>query len=102
MSSILTSIFHKKKKPSYKKNLSKNTQEIVRKAGALYDKLRLILEDMDALGKQISTVNKTYESAYAKLATGKGNLVRQVEGFQELGAIVKKPMPQQVLEQSQE
>ena len=86
---------------SYEKQ-SKNTQEIVRKAGALYDKLRLILEDMDALGKQISTVNKTYESAYAKLATGKGNLVRQVEGFQELGAIVKKPMPQQVLEQSQE
>ena len=86
---------------SYEKQ-SKNTQEIVRKAGALYDKLRLILEDMDALGKQISTVNKTYESAYAKLATGKGNLVRQVEGFQELGAIVKKPMPQQVLEQSQD
>ena len=37
---------------SYEKQ-SKNTQEIVRKAGALYDKLRLILEDMDALGKQI-------------------------------------------------
>jgi len=86
---------------SYEKQ-SKNTQEIVRKAGALYDKLRLILEDMDALGKQIATANKTYESAYAKLATGKGNLVRQVEGFQELGAVVKKQIPSQILDQSED
>ena len=86
---------------SYEKQ-SKNTQEIVRKAGALYDKLRLILEDMDALGKQIATANKTYEAAYAKLATGKGNLVRQVEGFQELGAVVKKQIPSQILDQSKD
>ena len=86
---------------SYEKQ-SKNTQEIVRKAGALYDKLRLILEDMDALGKQIATANKTYDAAYAKLATGKGNLVRQVEGFQELGAVVKKQIPSQILDQSED
>ena len=86
---------------SYEKQ-SKNTQEIVRKAGALYDKVRLILEDMDALGKQIATANKTYDAAYAKIATGKGNLVRQVEGFQELGAVVKKQIPQQIQDQSEE
>ena len=74
----------------------------MRKAGALYDKVRLILEDMDALGKQIATANKTYDAAYAKIATGKGNLVRQVEGFQELGAVVKKQIPQQIQDQSEE
>ena len=86
---------------SYDKQ-SKNTQEIVRKAGALYDKLRLVVEEMDALGKQLNTANKTYESAYGKLTSGKGNLVRQVEGFRELGAIVKKPMPPQIVDRSED
>ena len=35
-----------------------------------------------------------------KLADGKGNLVRQVEKFRELGAQVKKPLPKSVLEKA--
>ncbi|MCZ6619070.1 MAG: DNA recombination protein RmuC [Gammaproteobacteria bacterium] len=77
---------------------NRNAQEIARKAGALYDKLRVLMEDMDQLGKQIGAVEKTYESAYNKLASGRGNLVRQVEQFRELGAKVKKPLPKNLLE----
>jgi DNA recombination protein RmuC len=81
---------------------SRNAQEIARRAGALYDKLRGLIEDMDQLGKQLGTVERTYQSAYGKLASGKGNLVRQVEQFRELGALVKKPLPKSVLEEAAE
>ncbi len=77
---------------------NRNAQEIARKAGALYDKFRVLVEDMDQLGKQLGAVEKTYESAYNRLATGKGNLVRQVEQFRELGAKVKKPLPKSLIE----
>jgi DNA anti-recombination protein RmuC len=43
-------------------------------------------------------VEKTYQSALGKISSGKGNLVRQVEQFRELGAQVKKPMPKAVIE----
>lgn len=77
---------------------NRNAQEIARKAGALYDKFRVLVEDMDQLGKQLGAVEKTYESAYNRLATGKGNLVRQVEQFRELGAKIKKPLPKSLIE----
>ena len=81
---------------------NRNAQEIAKRAGALYDKLRLLIEDMDLLGKQLGTAERTYQSAYGKLASGKGNLVRQVEQFRELGAQVKKPLPKKLLEGASE
>ena len=79
---------------------NRNAQEIARKAGALYDKLRVLVEEMDRLGTQLGTATKTYESAYAKLTTGKGNLVRQVEQFRELGATVKKNMSAKLVDKA--
>ena len=77
---------------------SRNAQEIARRAGALYDKVRVILEDMDQLGKSLGTASKSFDSAYKRLVSGNGNLVRQVEQFRELGADVKKALPKDVLE----
>ena len=79
---------------------NRNAQDIARRAGALYDKLRGLIEDMDLLGKQLGTVEKTYQAAYGKLASGKGNLVRQVERFRELGAQVKRPLPKSLLDEA--
>ncbi len=70
-----------------------NAQEIAQRAGALYDKVRVILEDMDQLGRHLSTASRSFDMAYSRLATGRGNLVRQVEQFRELGANVKKLLP---------
>lgn len=77
---------------------SRNAQEIARRAGALYDKVRVILEDMDQLGKSLGTASKSFDSAYKRLVSGNGNLVRQVEQFRELGADVKKALPKEILE----
>jgi len=77
---------------------NKNAQEIARRAGALYDKLRVVMEDMAKLGGSLRSAEETYQAAMQKLASGKGNLVRQVEHFRELGAGVRRPFPRDVLD----
>ena len=81
---------------------NRNAQEIARRAGALYDKLRVLVDEMDKLGKQLHTAEKTYQSVVSKMSTGKGNLVRQVETFRELGAQVKTPIAKEVVEAAQD
>jgi DNA recombination protein RmuC len=77
---------------------SRNAQEIARRAGALYDKLRLVMDDMTKLGVALRGAEQTYQAAMQKLAQGKGNLVRQVEHFRELGAPVRRQFAREVLD----
>lgn len=73
-------------------NQDRNAQEIARRAGQLYDKLRGLVEDIDLLGKQLQSLHGTYDAISGKLVSGRGNLVGQAERFRELGAAVKKPI----------
>ena len=81
---------------------NRNAQEIARRAGALYDKLRGFVDDMEMLGRQLQTADSTYQAAFAKLSTGKGNLLRRAEEFRELGAPVKKTLPRHLVEDDDE
>lgn len=69
---------------------NRNAQDIAQRAGALYDKLQGVVEEVDKLGKQLGTVQGTYDTLYGRLAGGRGNLVGQAEKLRELGAPVKK------------
>lgn len=80
---------------------NRNAQEIARSAGALYDKLRGFVDDMEALGRQLESADNTYKQAFAKLSTGKGNLLRRTETLRELGAPVKRPLPAHLLDEEQ-
>ena len=75
---------------------NRNAQDIAQRAGALYDKLQGVVEEVDKLGKQIGTVQGTYDTLYGRLAGGRGNLVGQVEKLRELGAPVKKVIAPQL------
>ena len=79
---------------------NENAKMIADKAGALYDKIRGFAEDLEKLGNQISTVNKTYDGVMNKLTTGNGNLIRQASNFVELGVKVKKTIPKSLTEQA--
>jgi len=72
---------------------SKNAQLIARQAGALYDKFVSFVEDLEKIGKQLETVQKSYERTWRKLADGRGNLLRQVQRLEELGARTSKRLP---------
>ncbi len=77
---------------------SRNAMEIAKKAGALYDKFVLFAEDLEKIGRQLDTVQKTYEEAKRKLTDGRGNIVRRVEELHTLGARATKQMPKKLSE----
>jgi DNA recombination protein RmuC len=77
---------------------NQNAQVIAERAAKLYDKLRLFVSDMEVLGASLEKAEQSYQGAMNKLASGRGNVIRQAESFRELGVEVKKPIPASVLE----
>ncbi len=75
---------------------NRNAREIADRAGAIYDKLRGFLEDMDKVGRQLATCTTTYDAAMNKLARGKGNIISQAGKLTELGVKTKKEIPKSI------
>jgi DNA anti-recombination protein RmuC len=55
---------------------------------------------MSKLGSALRSADTSYQAAMRRMVSGRGNLVRQVEQFRELGASVRKTMPREVLDES--
>jgi DNA recombination protein RmuC len=79
---------------------NENARAIAEKAGIVYDKIRGFVDDLDKLGKQLSTVNTTYVGVMNKLTLGHGNLIRQASSFVDLGVKVKKTFPKSMTEKA--
>lgn len=77
---------------------NENARIIADKAGSLYDKIRGFIEDVEKLGNQLGTVQKTYDGLITKLE-GRGGLRTQAQAFEELGVKVKKKLGKSVGEQ---
>ncbi len=75
---------------------NRNAMEIAKKAGALYDKFVGFAEDLERVGRQLDTVQRSYDGAWKKLTEGKGNIVRRIEELHELGARATKNMPKKL------
>jgi len=78
-----------------------NALEIATQAGALYDSFTNLMDELVKIGKQLGTVQGSYESAMKKL-TGKGNLINRVEKLKKLGAKANKSMDQKLLNRAQD
>ena len=76
-----------------KERRNRNAREIAKRAGALYDKFAFFAADLEKLGRQIETLRGTYETTWNRLGTGRGNILRQIEGIRELGARTSKELP---------
>lgn len=68
---------------------NKHTAELAERAGKVYDKLRTFLGSMDAIGNSLDKAQDAYRKARDQLVSGKGNLVKQVSDFRQLGVAVK-------------
>jgi DNA recombination protein RmuC len=79
---------------------NKYSARLAEEASKVYNQLRLFLESMDALGKQLDKSRQTYDTALKQFISGKGNLVKRVEDFQKLGVSVQKEMPAEMLEKA--
>jgi DNA recombination protein RmuC len=73
-----------------------NAIAIATQAGALYDSFAALTEELTKIGRQLGTVQNSYEGAMKKL-TGKGNLLRRVEKLKNLGAKASKQIDPKML-----
>lgn len=80
----------------------RNFQEIARRGAELYDKLVGFTEDLRTVGQRLEQARDSYETAYAKLCTGKGNVIRRAEMLKELGVRPSKALPTELVEAAME
>ncbi len=73
---------------------NENAREIADRAGKLYDKFYGFVGDLENLGQRLAQARKTYDDAFGKLSSGPGNLLRQVQMLQDLGAKTGKQLDQ--------
>lgn len=69
---------------------TKNAIEIARQGGLLYEKFVGFVDDLEKVGSQLQTTQKTYDAAFNKLKDGKGNLISRAEKLRELGVQTSK------------
>ena len=80
----------------------RNAMEIARLGAALHDKLAGFVEDFEAVGSRISQAGRSFEAARGKLATGRGNAIRQAMRLRELGVTPSKELPESYREAAQD
>lgn len=81
---------------------TRNVEEIAERGGLLYDKFHGFVEDMQKLGQRMDQARGSYDEAFGKLKTGRGNLISQAEKLRALGAKAKKQLPGEVIEEAEE
>ena len=74
---------------------NRHTAELAERAGRVYDKLRTFLGSMDAVGSNLEKATDAYQKACSQLVSGRGNLVKQVSEFKELGVSVRAELGEQ-------
>ncbi|SEO35669.1 DNA recombination protein RmuC [Salinihabitans flavidus] len=65
---------------------TRNAEAIADRAGKLYDKVSGFVDSMQEVGTRLKQATSAHSTAMNRLATGSGNVIRQVEQLRELGA----------------
>lgn len=81
---------------------NKNSVEIARQAGDLYDKFSGLVEDLIGVGAKINSAKDAYDSSMSKLQQGKGNLISRVENLKKLGLKTSKQINKKILDQTED
>lgn len=81
---------------------NQNAQLIAEQAAKLYDKFVGFVGDMEKVGKSMDAAQASYDQAMNKLTSGRGNMVRQIEKFRELGVQPSKRMSQHLQQLSRD
>ncbi|HRO58387.1 MAG TPA: DNA recombination protein RmuC [Burkholderiaceae bacterium] len=78
----------------------RNAREIAERGAELYDRFTAFVGDVEKIGDRLRQARESWDSAYARLATGRGNLVRQAERLRELGVKPSKSLPSATVERA--
>lgn len=80
---------------------NKNVLEIARQSGGLYDKFVGFVDDLQDIEKNIKNTARSYESAFNKLSSGKGNIITRIEKIKKLGAKTSKKLSKNIADDSE-
>ena len=75
-------------------NQTRNALEIASESGKMLDKFVAFYEDFEKIGKQIQTVQHSFDEADKKLKTGRGSLTGRARKISEMGAGATKQIPE--------
>ena len=81
---------------------NRNALEIAKQCGLLYDKFVGFIDDLDKVGQRLDQAQSSYNDAYGKLKTGRGNLIKSAEKVKELGVKPTKKLDNKLLLDSEE
>jgi DNA recombination protein RmuC len=76
----------------------RSVQDIFKRGAELYDKFVGFVEDLKTLGQRLTQAKDSYDSAYAKLSTGRGNVIRQAEMLKQLGVKPTRSLPAELVD----
>jgi DNA recombination protein RmuC len=79
---------------------AQNVEKVMKRGAELYDKFVGFVSSLEAVGDALFRAREKYDEARGRLATGPGNLVRQVEMLRDLGVAPKKQIPRGLLDAS--
>jgi Uncharacterized protein conserved in bacteria len=80
---------------------SEHTVKLIRRAADVHDKFAGFVDTFEKIGKQLTTVQGSYDQARKQMMSGSGNLVRQAEMLKELAGKTKKEIPQHLLDEAE-
>ncbi len=81
---------------------NQNAVEIARQGGLLYKKVSGFVEDMQKLEKSLKTASQSYDDAFSKLHTGRGNIIKRTEKLKQLGVTSSKNLPTNLISDDSE
>jgi DNA recombination protein RmuC len=81
---------------------TRNSLEIARKSGALYDKFVGLYEDLEKVHSKLEETSRNYRDALDKIKDGRGNLIKRVQDIKKLGARTEKEFSPEVVRASEE
>lgn len=79
----------------------RNAQEIAARGADLYDRFVAFVADLEKLGERLRQARESWDQAYNRLATGRGNLVRRAEQLRDLGVKPSKTLGRETVARAQ-
>lgn len=79
---------------------NRNTLEIARRGGKLYEKVVGYVTALQEVGSNLRKASESYDKAYSRLYEGRGNLVKLAQDLKELGAKTEKTLPTALLDKA--
>ena len=70
-----------------------NASQIAERAGALFDKLVGVVEELNSVGTALNAAKASFETAMGRLSTGRGNALSSAQKLLDMGVKAKKAMP---------